>query len=255
MMNVTAFGQALLGTGDLDPIYIMLWRARMDSERLARWCLAYWCFYHAGTSCRIVERADFWAAMRRADVERWPRGAERRHFRGRSSVTAIDWLASRFSEPADAVLSVVGPTFGEVSRKVRQWPQFGPWIAFKVADMLERVLDVKVDFGDCALSIYREPVAGAELVARELALPFKRADVVAAWLLNELDHPLAPPRYDRPVNIQEAETILCKYKAHRAGRYPVGKDTREIRHGLRNAGILASELIQFLPESVLEEVA
>jgi len=42
----------------------------------------------------------------------------------------------------------------------------------------------------------------------------------------------APPWFDRPLNIQEAETILCKYKSHTHGHYPVGKDVAAVKKAL-----------------------
>lgn len=41
--------------------------------------------------------------------------------------------------------------------------------------------------------------------------------------------------------------ILCKSKAHGAGRYPLGKDTREICHALAVAGPVAESLRKCLP--------
>jgi hypothetical protein len=246
-LNVVEFGNALLRTGDLDPIYIMLHRAGLVRHLLLRWCLAYWCFYHAGTACRIVDAhsLDFWRQMRRADREKWPRGTERRHFRGAASAKSIEYLACRFPDPSVAVYAVIAPTFSEVAKRVQFWPGFGPWIAFKVADMLDRVLSVPVDFADCELGVYSEPRAGAALVAKEQGLAQDLGSTVR-WLLSQMWW-TAPPRHDRPLNIQEAETILCKYKAHKAGHYPIGKDTREIRHALEGAGPLAAHLLEFLP--------
>lgn len=42
----------------------------------------------------------------------------------------------------------------------------------------------------------------------------------------------APPFNDRPLNFQEFETILCKWKSHQNGHYPIGKDIEEISHTL-----------------------
>jgi hypothetical protein len=51
-------------------------------------------------------------------------------------------------------------------------------------------------------------------------------------LIKELGDLRAPPRYERPINIQEVETILCKWKSHLSGHYELGKDIIEVRHGL-----------------------
>jgi hypothetical protein len=57
----------------------------------------------------------------------------------------------------------------------------------------------------------------------------------------------APPRYDRPVGVQECETILCKWHSHLNGHYPVGKDSREILEHLRGWGNLAESLQKYVP--------
>ena len=57
----------------------------------------------------------------------------------------------------------------------------------------------------------------------------------------------APPFHDRPVGVQEVETIFCKWKSHVKGHYPLGKDTRELHHGLQGWGALAEKLRKVLP--------
>jgi hypothetical protein len=224
----------------------MLHSAGLRKPVLDRWLLAYWCFYHAGTASRIAEALDFWDAMRDADEGNAPRGTERRHFRAAASKAAIDFLAERYANPSEAIMAVTAPTFAAVERRVMAWPMFGPWVAWKVADMLERVAGVRVDFSDTSLRLYREPAEGAALVAKEHSVPDDPA-VVVEWILHGLNHRPAPPDWKRPINIQEAETILCKYKAHSRGHYPVGKDTAEIREGLSGAGPLADYLALGLP--------
>jgi hypothetical protein len=51
-------------------------------------------------------------------------------------------------------------------------------------------------------------------------------------LLKEFEDYEAPPFGERKVNIQEVETILCKFKSHLSGHYPWQNDTIEIRAGL-----------------------
>jgi hypothetical protein len=59
--------------------------------------------------------------------------------------------------------------------------------------------------------------------------------------LGKLYSPVVPGRV---LAVQEYETILCKYKSHLSGHYPMGKDTREILHVLRDPrwGPLAQRL-------------
>lgn len=237
-LGVVEFGAELLRTGDLDPVYIAVHRLRLQPEQLLRWLLAYWCFYRADVASALSEQrgSEFFAMMRRADERRWPRGRERRHFRGTTSRNAIEYLAQAHRTPEDAVewlcRSFSLMSFVTFKSRIEAWPGFGPWIAFKAADMLERLDVMPITFSWDILSWYGEPRAGAELAAQHLgaAMPPTALDA-AATVRQRLAEAgfLAPPACDRPIDIQEVETVLCKWKSHLNGHYPVGIDTRELR--------------------------
>lgn len=240
------FGRELLSTKDLDPVYVLLWEAQLDPLTLRRWLLAYWCFYHVGTASWIVSGTDYWARMREAaGSKEYPRSSERRHFRGENARKSMEYLegrnvAARFDDleqaPSDA---------GSKMRVVQQWVGFGPWIAFKVADMLERLDLCPVRF-DQATAMYEAPTAGAVLMWQTLrpndAMTIPRArDWSVSTLLQDrrgdplslgLGSELAPPRYERTINVQEVETILCKWKSYMGGHYEVGEDIHACRQGL-----------------------
>lgn len=274
--SVEEFGRALIRAGDLDPIYEMLVQSPITEAQLKKWLVAYWCFYHAGVASWITEQNDFWKAVLHAFDTNAPRGAERRHFRGdspRESIQKIrqwypepEWLIEMLTEAGDAPLI----TFRQIRERVKSLPHFGDWIAFKVADMLERVLNFQVDFTDCDLYMYEAPTQGAafvfadEDIAPKIAALGMDKQVKRGWdwqtgrkledkvkatvlyLLYQFREDKAPPKFDRTINVQEVETILCKYKSHRNGQYPIGKDRKEIIHGLSNWGKLAGELQQAL---------
>lgn len=255
LFGVIAFGRALIISGDLDPVYIGLVNSDFiihDFKRLARWLLAYWCYYHCGVSTEVSAKEgwEFWTAMREADERKAPRGRERRHFRGETSRKAIQYLSENYPQPERAVFGLVDRarknSFHEVSRLVQRWPGFGPWIAFKAADMIERTGLASVDFSVSDIELYKEPVAGAKLAEESL----HTSDLASTLdvLQFNLGMMKAPPRYERPVNLQEIETVLCKWKAHLNGRYPVGTDTREIRESLEGFGEESQLFKEALPK-------
>jgi hypothetical protein len=229
------FGAALLDTGDLDPIYIMLYKAKLEPSLLKRWLLAYWCFYNSATATRIAEGRDFWQQCQLAYDEKWPRGAERRHFRGETCLKSLESLR-KFGPPEFIVdYLATSRTYAEVEQKVGMFYGFGPWITWKIADMLERVLAVPVDFSNTSLNIYSEPRKGAALIKYSDAnaeLSDSDMEEVLLDMQLEFHDYTAPPRYDRALNIQEFETCLCKSKSHFNRHYPVGKDIKEIRESL-----------------------
>ena len=241
-----AWGRMLIETQDHDPLYTALWRAEragtFDRDWLRRFLMSYWSCYSVGASWWISqhEGLNFWRWLHTAaqneigpdkvgacDMERWPRARERRHWRGQKCVDSVNSLCKRFPRPEDAVLSLENLpgriNLRAVELEVTTWPQFGPWIAFKAADMLERVVGVPVEFPNTVTSMYRDPKKGAEM-----AVPFignVQSQGVTEVLLHAYQDMDAPPGGDRKVNVQEVETVLCKWKSARNGHYHIGADT------------------------------
>jgi hypothetical protein len=109
-----------------------------------------------------------------------------------------------------------------------------------MSDMLERVMGHPVDFGNCGMGVYKEPRAAAALILtgnqKATINDSDLESVMQKMLLPEhLGTLMAPPDFARPVNVQEIETCLCKYKSHINGHYPPGKDTLEVLNGLKEA--------------------
>ena len=286
-MDVRTFGDFLITTRDLDPAYVGLWGANLPRPQLARWLLAYWCFYHVGAASWMseLEGREFWNGMKmaaentqspgeadfnlRSVSERWPRAAERRHFRGAKCVQAVEHLAKRYPRPDDAVMCLMrgqGEPWTEklVMKMVQEWPMFGPWIAFKAADMLERVAGVQVKFDTNLGLMYEEPAAALDLLC-ELR-PFFGTDEknistgvpTEGWsrekwynaLMLHFHSRKAPPANDRVCGPQELETVLCKWKSYWNGHYQLGKDIHDHREALRGWGATASVILHHMPEEV-----
>lgn len=236
MMDVFQFGEGLLRTGDLDPVYVAIYRARMPRTTLERFLLGYWAFYHCGTAAWIAEQpTGFWERFRTAAGSKdYPRCHERRHFRGENARKSTEDLAGRGMDslfrPLQGEL-----TAGEVFQVVRSWYGFGPWIAFKVADMLERLNLARVSFDVSTIQLFDSPAEGADLLWQDLGRGEKPANLVP-WAVGEILDRLgdwdAPPRDERKINIQEAETILCKWKSYRKGHYTIGEDVAGLRKSL-----------------------
>jgi hypothetical protein len=237
MMNIYEFGEQLLKTNDLDPVYVMLHEARLDRRLLRHWLLAYWGFYHVGTASWITEQPDYWTAFEQAAGSKdWPRCHERRHFRGANAAKSTAWLRKRGVDALFQPLIGIEAPLADVMKYVQTWVGFGPWIAFKVADMLERLSLAKIKFNNAAMFLFDSPRDGAALMWELDGGKETSAEVKQIWAVDRLtDHfksVKAPPRYDRPVNAQEAETILCKFKSYQGGHYRIGEDIEATRRGL-----------------------
>jgi hypothetical protein len=285
-MTVEDFGRKLITSKDLDPVYVMLVRSGLPTGLLEKWCLAYWCFYNVGVASFMAEAPieDFWDLMyEAADNDeslrgfRWPRGTERRHFRGVQATNAITELMEHYPIPNEVFLefqSLNLLTYASISRIAQGWRGFGPWISFKVVDMLDRVMFYDIDWSDCNLDFYTDPLKGGTAVVHaleygspdgwrpqfdELSLQGRQANLAKAvdYLKDQFKDLKAPPSDDRPIDIPEIETVLCKWKSHLNGHYPMGKDTKEFVETLHSGpfnvggedswGDLAVELRKYLP--------
>lgn len=273
-LPIEKFGRHLILSGDLDPVYIALRRCMEgDEQQLRRWLIAYWCFYHCGVASYMSEHKgnEFWREMMMAARnelpsplgERWPRGHERRHARGAQGINMVQSLRSRFGdEPENMVLNLErdatgGAIFADIAKLVRLYPLFGPWIAFKVCDMLERVLGCPINFDEAAVFMFKDPVKSALMLWRlrtnqpENARPRDQQYViheVVNYLREEFRDFGAPPLNDRRIELQEIETVLCKWKSHMNGHYPLNNDIHEIQSGLTGWGETARRFSHFMPE-------
>lgn len=234
------FGRQLIESQDLDPVYVLLYfcpEIYRDQETLERWLLAYWCFYHVGTASWIAS-GDYWDRMyAAAGSKEYPRCPERRHFRGQNAIKSVTYLEHRglASLFRNFTFPVRRRSCGEVMKEVQQWVGFGPWIAFKVADMVERLNLAPIRFGTEDVYLFDSPKKGAERLRESLGedVGGGRTETWAVErILAELGDLRAPPRDDRPIGPQEAETVLCKWYSHTKGSYEVGEDTEACRQSL-----------------------
>lgn len=265
-LSVEDFGRQLVTSGDLDPIYIALTRAErlglLSRPAVLRWILAYTCFYHAGVASWMSEHegAAFWTQMWEAAENereaptggRWPRGHERRHFRAKIATDSVDFLSRLYADRPEGFMERISCQhglaagevlpFARVSARAQEHRGFGPWIGFKIADMVDRVLGVPVAFDNAAVFMFKDPEKAAMMLWEQReghkypagARPKREAILtrVTGYLGACFGDLSAPPLGDRPINIQEIETILCKWKSHVNGHYPLYNDIDEINEGL-----------------------
>lgn len=265
-LPIEEFGRQLITSGDLDPVYIALHKMRrqeaIDREQLDRWLIAYWSFYHCGVASYLskYEGPHFWHAMMVAAQNeptvlhplgyeaRWPRGSERRHFRGQQAVNAVTEMATKYPHPSSMILAILGGTratthipFRDIVSRVKTNRGFGDWISFKVADMLDRLDIVPVSFSQAEIFMYEEPTKAALMVWRDKHQVGPNATIkdpsgaitdVVEYLNDQFKDLKAPPTGDRSIGLQEVETVLCKWKSHLSGHYPLYNDIHEINHGI-----------------------
>lgn len=270
-LDIETFGRQLIMSGDLDPVYIALNGMELDEAQRDRLLVAYWCLYHVGAACHLseLEGQAFWDGLTAAAVNdterrptplggRWPRGSERRHWRGVQALQAVEALKARYGEHPEAMVPALASfslqdgryagnpldqlPFSLVAERAQQHRSFGPWISFKIADMLDRLGIAPVSFDNAAVFMFDDPRKAALNLARlkgglHEATRFRdeeaTIDQVVAYLQDHFKDLTAPPLHERPVGLQEVETVLCKWKSHCNGHYPLNNDIDEINEGLQ----------------------
>lgn len=256
-LGIVAFGEHLIETKDLDPVYTtlqgLMLSQSMDSAQVSRWMLAYWCFYSCGVACYLseLEGKAFWDGMKVAAANeeptpfgtRWERGHERRHFRGENARKSLLHLTDNFLYPEDVIEFIGGVNyetdFADVNHRAQTITGFGPWIAWKIADMLNALGLYRVDFSRASRNMHRDPVKGAkmlwvETLASDNVEPTNEQAI--SWAVDLLKDSFrnlnVPHDPSRTIGLEEVETVLCKWKSHRNGHYPLGNDITEIRAGV-----------------------
>jgi hypothetical protein len=286
-LGIVEFGQQLIRTGDLDPAYLILQRANMGDKQLSRWLLAYWCTYHMGVASVLSEREGevYWnlledVAANKPDClattdGRWPRNKERRHWRGKAAIDSASHLRMTFAKP-EHVLDFIrygksekgskpeGVGVTDIIRRVQTLVGFGPWIAFKVADMIDALGFNELDFSRATVFMFDNPQAAAIDAWRvQQGLPSTAKpkdpvairDAVVDWLLSQFADLSCPHNNQRSIRVQEVETVLCKWKSHRSGHYGPLNDVREAIAGLSAWGIMndTAETLHTEAEALLNE--
>lgn len=249
------WGKKLLDEREADPPYDMLTNALdvyMLSETAAlRWCLGFWLFYHVGIASWLAEAPSevFWSIA--SDISHrkpsafvpdglYPRGGYRRYFRGAVAQDAIGKMASVGPEKLVDSLFSGASSFEIVRKRVQDLPSFGYTMAFKMADMGERIFNYPISFHP-TMRLPDEPQRGEEIAME------KYGSDVRVKIANHIKRCKPPGRWSREPNIQEIETIFCEWKHHLSGKFQIGQDAPRLRRHLVGFGDLASQLSRFLP--------
>jgi hypothetical protein len=275
LLDIYTFGEHLLKSKDIDPVYVVLNNSGWSTELKARWCLAYWCTYHVGVASYVAAHeapTEYWWTLGEVAQNvkqapgggRWPRGKERRHWRGGQAISSFEDLMRRYGKKPEGFVEAVATPVGApsddrydppwpvgnvpgrgwpaleyklVAQRVQEHVGFGPWMSFKIADMLEQVFRVPVSFDNAAVFMFKDPKEAALRFWRlkyklpENARPNDEAEVINKVVAHLQDHfqEFLAPNENRFVGLQEVETILCKWKSHLNGHYPLNNDIEELR--------------------------
>jgi len=247
-MTWMKFAKLLFKLEDADPGYSMLYRADIHRYQKQRFMTAWCSFYNPGIAAAASEYRDaqFWDYLR----EQYPtakRASERRHFRGKAGLNALDAWQRMFPKPEMMVDHMVGSTYFQVKEKAKSVPLIGVYYVWKFADVQERVFKIPCIFPPrAAAHSPNVPQQGALLIAPEATVLHTYTRI--ARYLNKFM--MAPPRFDRPFNMQEGETVCCVYKQYRNGKWaPHTRTAKATKSLLATPSKTGEEMLRALHES------
>lgn len=238
-VDVYEFGRRLIDEDDLDPLYSMIHESRLTPADKAKYILSYWCFYDTGTAACLTDSKSYWGEMgRAASTAIYPRGGDRRHYRGQAAIDSVKQINGLGKSAFDLLnyLSLNGELtyLGDTMGRIMEMRGFGPTISFKAADMLERLWGARYEFKETdPLLMSKPPREGAGILAGRYQYKGGSNPIWAhRKLIERLSGMKIPPLYEREITVLETETILCKWGHHLKGIYPIGRGKEAQRLGL-----------------------
>lgn len=243
------FARVDIYTGDIDPVYFAIYRARehFGHDWATRFAVGMLCFYHTGTAAQAAdyEGEEFWDfILSRYDTA--PRAAERRHWRGQQGLRSLQSMRNWSPNPND-FFKGFGDSYSQVKRCCENnLKGFGAYFVLKICDYMDRCLGLPIHHYDGLES--NLPTLPAQ--AAELLYPGYRASHAFEMACKRLEPLglLAPPLFDRLIGPAEVETILCDWKRAKYGNHLVGDDVLDKRTSLIGYGYKAEKMVDFFPE-------
>lgn len=217
-MNWQQFAIELFTTEDSDPGYQILARLPVPIQNKKRFMVAWVTFYNLGLAAKASELSGeaFWKYIYTV-YPTAKRNSERRHFRGQAGLKAIDTWWKMFPMPSKMVDYMEGKDYFEVRENAKTVPQFGDYFVWKWADVQERVFRTPCIFPDKAAACSpKVPQQGAKIIRPDWTI-LNTYNLIAHWMNSK--GMKSPPWYDRPMNMQEAETVCCVYKQYKKGKW------------------------------------
>lgn len=247
------FARADVHVGDIDPTYWAINKANVHfgPDWAKRFCVAMLCYYHTGTAAEAAdyEGIQFWDYLI-GIYGHAPRAAERRHFRGNAGMDALVVMKRKFPVP-ERFFDNIPRHYGQLMKYcASELVQFGPYFQLKIADYMDRCLDMPIDQHSMNWLIQGMPTLPAKAIKMLYPTASMRdafEDIRARLRPLEL---LAPPSFDRPLGPAEIETILCDWKRAKTGSSWMGADVADKRHAFKGFGGKAAQMADWMPPSI-----
>lgn len=250
MMTWKEFAVKIFDIEDADPGYMMLGRAPIPLEQKQRFMVAWCAYYNPGIAAAASEHTGkaFWQYLERVYVGA-KRASERRHFRGDAGRNALKAWQVMFPRPESMITYMQGKSYLAVRDRAKKVVQIGDYFVWKFADVQERVFRVPCYFEPKAAGLSpKVPQQGAKLINPDQTVAYTYEQI--ADYMNQRGM-RSPPWNDRPMNMQEAETVCCVYKQYRNGKWaPFTRTAKATRSLLAMPSETADIMLDTLHSSV-----
>jgi len=249
--NFTDFMRVDIYTGDSDPVYWAVDRARQEwgYDWATRFCVGMLCYYHTGIAAGAAdyEGEEFWDHLHHIYPVA-PRGSERRHFRGEAGLGALKSFQAFSPDPREFFLKLPDSYSGVRATCEKHLKQCGPYFQLKICDYMDRCLALPIGtYAGLESNLPTEP-------ARAIVdmIPNASAPRAFARLCDEVASKgiLAAPAFDRLVGPAEVETSLCGWKTTKYKGNWFGADILDKREALKGYGPKAEQMVDMMPPLV-----
>lgn len=267
-INWQQFAEITIKTGDLDPMYQLIYNGRMKygEDWAFNYALFFFMFYDAGQAAAMANaqtELDFWH-MVNFGFDGFKRGTERRHFRGEKARNAMlkfqhtgspkkVWNLMADSNVVPWWSSAPGvPSYTRILANINNYfpnCQIGPYFAWKAMDLLDRALGkpVRLSLDEALKHMPDEPRAAARHFFPEMTL-----SEVVIMITGFISQFPAQGEPNRPCGFAEAETILCMMKGFfKTKTHTIGDDIAEKHAQL--SGYYEPTLTSLLPRKLTQD--
>lgn len=229
-----AFSKVMFKLEDADPGYVLLKRAKLPEATKLRYVLAWCTFYNPGLAAVACQyQGDRFYDYLFSVYPTAKRASERRHFRGKAGLLALNSWRSTYPKPEAMIEATYGPHYLKVRQQMKGMAQMGDYFYWKLADIWDTVFDQPVDFTGCEKYMPKVPKQGAVLVWcdeqgmnrdawRESPLMPGDLEDTMATITKYIEKVPYTVKPGRKLALQEAETVCCVFKQHVVGDYRFG---------------------------------
>jgi hypothetical protein len=237
--------------GDNDPVYFAVVNAANNwgVNWATKFCVGMLTYYHMGTAVKAadLDGEEFWKYLRSVYASA-PRGSARRHFRGPAGLLSLDKMQQFSPNPVDFFTKFPQTYLGVKSVCINQLWGFGPYFFLKIADYMDRCLDLPMhSYDGLESTLSKVPAQATQVLYPDLSVAHGFRAAVSRLQKLEL---MAPPHYDRLIGPAEVETILCDWLHAKHGTNWLGADLIVKRQALTGYGPRSQRMSEWLPKQI-----